>query len=204
MKKISETLLILDHLGRIIEGKTDFLKRNISFNQGDFINNKILEFLHKGYGINEIKEGEIADSISRECSDIRITLHNYTRLIIIDMFSFNDEYNNFFNEKEFDDLELKKRIRKVRDKNKPIRKNLDWDQLKRFRNVAMAHNLRSKIDSNKLSIMVLKEINDLVLNHSKAVEYATTILPIYENIKEEFHYEINVANNEFIEEAKQI
>ena len=204
MDKISESLLILDHIGRIIKSRTDYCKRHIPFNILEEIGKRMDEYIKLGYNPKDLGEGEIAHKISRECSDIKITLHNYTRLNIIDMYSFNDEYNNFFIEINTINLNLKARIRKVRKKNKPLRNKLDWNQLIRFRNVVMAHNLRDKKESNRLSIKILKEINELMLDNEKGAKYADIVIEMFENIKLEFQTEIKEANNEFIEIAKRI
>ena len=203
MDKISETLVILDHIGRIIKSRADYCKRHIPFDTLEAVGSKMNEYIERGFEPKDLRTEEIANKISRECADIRIALHNYTRLNIIDMFSFNDEYNKFFNEKHIEDPELQIRILKVKRKNKNIRKKLNWDQLKRFRNVVMAHNLRDKHDSNKLSINILKEINELMMNHQKGVEYADVVINIFENIKLEFENEINLANQRFIEKARE-
>lgn len=204
MNKISETLLVLDHLGRVIESRTKYCIRYINFNKFELIAKRMDEYIEKGYKPKDLGEGEIANQISRECADIRITLHNFSRLNIIDMFSFNDEYNDFFTEVHIENEELKRRIRNVKNKNKEIRKQLDWDQLKRFRNIAMAHNMRDKKNSNRLSFDVLKEINGILMNQTEAVEYSKVVLEIYQNIKMEFEREIIEANNLFVEKVKTL
>lgn len=204
MNRISETLLILDHLGKVIQSRTEYCIRYIDFNQFELIGQRMNEFIEKGYNPKECGVGEIANKISRECADIRVTLHNYSRLNIIDMFSFNDEYNDFFTEGNIENPELKKRIRKVKSKNKEIRKKLDWDQLKRFRNIATAHNMRDKKNSNKLSFEVLKEINGILMNQKETVAYSKVVLEVYDNIKSEFEKEILEANQLFVEKVRTL
>lgn len=68
----------------------------------------------------------------------------------------------------------------------------------------MAHNMRDKRNSNRLSFDVLKEINGILMNQTEAVEYSKVVLEIYQNIKMEFEREIIEANNLFMEKVKTL
>jgi hypothetical protein len=67
---------------------------------------------------NIIQNDPILAEISR-CADLKITLHSYLCLNIIDIFSFNDEYNKYFVENRFHDENIKLRIKKC--KNRKIK-----------------------------------------------------------------------------------
>ncbi len=201
MKKLSETLIILDHLGSIIKERVDFCHR-----QKDYCVNKEIKnyIFNKNFTHQELKEKGIIEELSRKDADIKVIIHNYTRLNIIDMFSFNDEYNGFFHENCSENNLIRERIRKVRNENKLIYKEFDWEQLRRYRNIINAHNLRDKKDSNKLSVKTLKEINKLMINGNIGIKYPERVLNIYKNIKSEFKIEIEKGKIEFIEKSLYI
>jgi|GWRWMinimDraft_12_1066020.scaffolds.fasta_scaffold00762_8 hypothetical protein len=201
MNELQETLNILLHYDNIISGRTNFCKRNIDFNISDFIQNKLSKI--ENYNPNiYIKNDPILAKISRECADLKITLHSYLCLNIIDIFSFNDEYNKYFVENRFNDENIKLRIRNVKTKNKNIRKKLDWKKLERFRNQILAHNLRD--NENRLSVKVLKEITQFLSNLKSGIEFSEVILEMFDNIKFEFEKEITESQYALIDVIKKL
>lgn len=201
MNKLEETLCILLHYYDTINGRTNFCKRNIDFNISDYISKRLLE--NKDYNSNIFtKDDPFLAKISRECADLKVTLHSYLCLNIIDIFSFNDEYNKYFIENLFEDEETKLRIKRVKEKNKLVRRKLDWKKLERFRNQILAHNLRD--NNNNLSINVLKEITEFLLNLKAGVEFSEIILEIFDNIRNEFEKEITESKYALKEIIKKL
>ena len=193
MTKLQETLLILHHFDSLISGRTDFCKRNIDFNTSDCVTQKLLERVRAGVLPSELNSEAISSVISRECADAKVTLLSYVSLNIIDMFSFNDEYNNFFHQERFDELDVKERVNKVKEKNKIIRKSFDWELLSKIRNNVLAHNMRDKKNGNALSLKTLKELHNISSNLKLAVEYSEVTMKLFDNIKEEFETELTQA-----------
>ena len=111
------------------------------------------------------------------------------------MFSFNDEYLNYFNVANVEDEAIKMRIFKVLQKNTEIKKRIDWEQLKRFRNNILAHNLRDKKNDNKLSVKTFKELSGLTNNMEFSIKYFEVVLNMFKNIQDEFQFEIVEAYN---------
>ena len=183
MTALDETLLILDHFNSLISGRTEYCRRNIDFNFKDCVHQKSLEAKNTN--------ATIGKEIARECADKFIILHSYTCLNIIDMFSFNDEYNKFFSIGNINDVILKNRINNVKAKNKEIKKAIDWKKIGTYRNNVLAHNLRDNKNYNRLSIDVLKDLKkELLLNLNKSIEYSEVVLKLFENINLEFENEL--------------
>jgi hypothetical protein len=193
MTRLQETLLILHHFDSLISGRTDFCRRNIDFNISDCVTQKLLERVKAGVLPSELNSESISSVISRECADVKVILHSYISLNIIDMFSFNDEYNDFFNQERFDDIDLKQRVKKVKDKNKVIRKSFNWDLLSKIRNNVLAHNMRDKKNGKVLSLETLKELYNISSNIKYAIEYSEVTMKLFDNIKEEFEVELTEA-----------
>ena len=201
MNDIEETLSILLHYDNVISGRTNFCKRNIDFNVKEYVAKRLAE--RKDYNPNiYIKDDPFLANISRECADLKITLHSYLCLNIIDIFSFNDEYNKYFIENRFQDENIKLRIKNVKEKNKVVRKKLDWKKLERFRNQILAHNLRDK--ENRLSVKVLKEISEFLSNLKIGIEFSEVVLEMFDNIKFEFEKEITESQYSLIEIIKKL
>ena len=167
----------------------------------DYIKNEISKI--ENYNLNIIIENDpILAKISRECVDLKITLHSYLCLNIIDIFSFNDEYNKYFVENKFQDDSIKSRIKSVKTINKNIRKKLDWNKLERFRNQILAHNLRD--DQKRLSVKVLKELTEFLLNLKSGIEFSEVVLEMFDNIRFEFEKEITESQYALIEVIKKL
>lgn len=124
MNRLHETLLILHHFDSVIFGRTKFCKKYSQFNMKDCVTKKMLERMNQDISIEEINSDIISEEISQECVNIRVCLHSYTCLNILDIFSFNEEYNDFFHHERFDNPELKARVNSVKEKNKILRKKL--------------------------------------------------------------------------------
>lgn len=193
MTRLQETLLILHHFDSLISGRTDFCRRNIDFNISDCVTQKLLEQVKIGVLPSELNSESISLVISRECADVKVILHSYISLNIIDMFSFNDEYNDFFNQERFDEIDLKQRVKKVKDKNKVIRKSFNWDLLSKIRNNVLAHNMRDNKNGKVLSLETLKELYNITSNIKHAIEYSEVTMKLFDNIKEEFEVELTEA-----------
>lgn len=191
MNQIQETLLILNHFANVIRSRTDFCKRNINFSVSNCITEKMLDKIRQGLQPKAFSNDPLLTEISRECADIKIILHSYICLNIIDMFSFNDEYSKFFNEVKFGDNSIKNRIARVKSINKTIRNSINWKQLGDFRNKVLAHNLRDKNNSHKFSIQQLRDLNkDILSNLENGIMYSEVVLKLFDNIEREFASEI--------------
>jgi hypothetical protein len=204
MNKLEETLLILHHFDSLISSRTDFCRRHADFNIKDCVTSKLLDMVKQGRDSSELKNDEISKVVSRQCADIKITLHSYICLNIIDMFSFNDEYNDFFHNQRFDDITLKERINKVKKINKEIRKGFDWDQLKKIRNTVLAHNLRDNTKSSTLALTNLKELYDILSNLKSSISYCETTMLLFDNIKNEFEDELIQAQRTVMLEIRKL
>ena len=193
MNRLHESLLILNHFYNVINERNKYCKRYIGFTVESCVSSKLINSMYEGKIENPLKNQINHEIIARECADTKIMIHNYLCLNIIDMFSFNDEYINYFNEKLTDDEKIKKRIRLLRKENKLIRNNIDWKQLKRFRNIILAHNLRDKKNNNKLSLLTFVHLNNLIGDFENAIQYCEIIIEMFEKIEKEFKVEIENA-----------
>ena len=191
--ELDSTLLVLTHLNETIKSRTNFCKRNVQFSYNECIRQKITEKIDLKIEISDSPSDPILAQIARECVDLKLIQHNYNRLNIIDMFSFNDEYCNFFSVEKFNDEITKKRIEKVKEINKTVRKKINWTQLQKFRNNILAHNLRDKKDNYKIALKTFSEIDIYLDKTSLAIEYSEVVLQIYQNIFQEFEVEIELA-----------
>lgn len=200
MEKLNETLIILNHFAGVIEGRTNYCKRNINFNISDCATQGIQEKFKINQ--NPYATPEILTEISRNCVDQKIILHSYISLNFIDMFSFNDEYTKYFNSANFDDNKLKTRILKVLKNNSIIRKKIDWELIRKFRNNVLARNLRDNQNNFKLSISTLKELSEFLNNLKASIEYCEVISEIYANIEIEFKTEILEFKSELIKKYR--
>lgn len=194
MEKLHETLLILDHFEGVIAGRKNYCKRNIGFNLSDCVSKELNEKMKVNHDINSISK--ISNEISRKCTDRKIILNSYISLNFIDMFSFNDEYTKFFNTTNFEDENIQKRILNVLKNNSEIKKKIDWEQLRKFRNNVLAHNLRDKQNYYKLSINTLKELSGFLNNLKASIEYCEVISEMFVNIENEFKNELIDAKKE--------
>lgn len=193
MNKLQESLLILNHFDGLINGRTEFCKRHIGFTVEQCITSKLINSIYGGGIDNPLKNSLNHDKIARECADTRIIIHTYLCLNIIDMFSFDDEYIKCFNEKLSENENLSERIRKFRADNRSLRNKIDWGELKIFRNIVLAHNLRDKKNDNRLSLVTFVHLNNLIKDFEKAIQYCETVTKIFANIKKEFKFEITDA-----------
>ncbi|PIQ48200.1 MAG: hypothetical protein COW03_11140 [Cytophagales bacterium CG12_big_fil_rev_8_21_14_0_65_40_12] len=156
----------------------------------DIIANELIKHFEKGHPINSFNDAKKQEEISREVSDFRLILHNYIRLNIIDMCSFIDEYNSFFKETITVEERISQRIKKVKDKNKVIKKRIDWQKLKTIRNISMAHNLRDRKSRNELSLDNLKLLTNELSSLEVGIKYSEVVIFMFENIKNEFSHEL--------------
>lgn len=195
MDKLHETLLILNHFNGVINGRTNYCKRNVNFNSEKCISDKMNEKKSELTELNE-KSNNILAKILRECADCKVTIHSYICLNIIDMFSFNDEYIKFFNPKNFVDEIIKKRILTILEINSKIKKKIDWQQLQRFRNNVLAHNLRDDKNNQKLSLNTFKELSQKISSTKLSIEYFDVVLEMFKNIETEFQFELIQAKEE--------
>lgn len=198
MDKLSESLIILEHFNDIIKSRNEFCKRFKNFDTFNCVGEIMNHFLINGYvkNVKILQEEPYLSLISTQCSDIRINIHNNFCFNIIDMFSFNEEYNNFFSENLTKNVSLKNRISRIKTLNKSVINKVNWEQLKKFRNTILAHNLRDKKNSNSLAINNLIELNELVFDFSKCIEYCEIIDTVFLEIKKEFKEEYIIAKTE--------
>lgn len=191
MSPLDETLTILDFYGKRIKGKNDFLIKHKSFDVNTYVANNI----KLGLDINEI---------SFNCKEIVVQMHSYFSLNIIDLKSFNDEYNSFFNEKVTDNLILKNKISNFRQKNQKLYNQINWQNLNNIRNKVLAHNLRDKNNCNRLSLAQLKITNSMFND----LTYFTLICEIFQNFfkefRETFENEIKIGYTNFESEYSKL
>lgn len=191
--ELDSTLLVLNHLNETIKSRTNFIIRNEQFDYNECIRQKITEKIDLKIEISDLPSDPILTQIARECVDLKLILHNYSRLNIIDMFSFNEEYCKFFSVEKFNDENIKSRIEKVKKVNKAVRKKIDWTLLEKFRNNILAHNLRDDKDNYKIALKTFSEIDIYLDKTSFAIEYSEVVLQIYHNVFLEFELEIELA-----------
>jgi hypothetical protein len=190
MDKLHETLLILQHFQNVIQSRTDFCKRNNDTVTNSSVPTMMIKFMRKGYPISSFNDEKVQEEISREVSDLSLILHNYIRLNIIDMYSFNDEYNGFFQEKITKNQNIIKRINTVKILNKRVRNQIDWDKLKKFRNISLAHNLRDKGNQNRLSVDNMRLLKNEFSTLDIGIKYSDIITTMFQNIQNEFSLEL--------------
>ena len=122
MNKLEETFIILKHFDGRIKGRIGYCKRNKDFNVSEYVKSKLNE-IYSGEIENNKQENLLNGGIARECVDKQLIIHSFLCLNIIDIFSFDDEYE-LFNETMVENESLARRIRAVKVKNKTIRKKL--------------------------------------------------------------------------------
>lgn len=191
MDKFYENLIILKHFYSIIKYRTDYCKKHIDFSTFNHVGKLMNFYIQNGIetDVTKFKEEPYLSEFAEQASDIRLAIHNYLNINIIDIFSFDTEYNSFFNLK-IQDTDLKSRIEKVKNSNTNIRKQLNWDELKKIRNTVLAHNLRDKKSNYNFDLESLIILNQIVFNFEEGIRISSVILEIYENIEKEFKIEI--------------
>lgn len=199
MDKFYESLIILQHFNDKIKSRNEFCKRFSNFDVHNCIGEAMNHFIMNGYveDVKILSQEPYISIIATQCSDIRITIHNNFCMNIIDMFSFNEEYEKFFSENSTENENLKERITKVKKINKNSRSKINWDELKLYRNTILAHNLRNKKDDNNLAINNLIKLHKLIYNFDESIKYCEIIEILYNNIISEFSLENAKANIEF-------
>lgn len=191
MDKFYENLIILKHFYSIIKYRTDYCKKHINYSTFNHVGKLMNFYIQNGIetDVTKFKEEPYLSEFAEQASDIRLAIHNYLNINIIDIFSFDTEYNSFFNSK-IQDTDLKSRIEKVKNSNTNIRKQLNWDELKKIRNTVLAHNLRDKKSNYNFDLESLIILNQIVFNFEEGIRISSVILVIYENIEKEFKIEI--------------
>ena len=199
MDKFYESLIILQHFKDKIKSRNEFCKRFSNFDVHNCVGEAMNHFIMNGYveDVKILSQEPYISLIATQCSDIRITIHNNFCMNIIDMFSFNEEYEKFFSENLTENGNLKQRIIKVKRINKNLRSKIDWDELKSYRNTILAHNLRNKKDNNNLAVQNLIKLHKLIYDFEESIEYCEIIEILYNNIISEFNEENAIANSEF-------
>ncbi len=199
MTKISESLIVLNFIGLKFESLFKILTDNGMTDFDTGIRQNIYRKLYN-LGIDEetLNSEKYKTFIENESSEIFALIHENISKGIIDLYSFKQEYDGFFNCKYEDDELLNFKIRKFKEKNKKIIYELDWIEIKDLRNTILAHNLRDKKKNNSIAQNNIKKFVKLSLDYKKCLLYFTQMCIVYENLKTEFNVELKNAFREFI------
>lgn len=199
MRKISESLIILNFIGLKFEGLFNILTKNgfTDFHNG--INRNIYRKLYN-LGVDEetLESEKYKSYIKSESNYIFELIHENISKGIIDLYSFKQEYDGFFNIKNNDDQLINDKILKFKEENKIRFDEIDWIEVKNIRNTILAHNLRDKKRNNSLAHDNLNKFVNLSLNYKKCLLYFTVMSIVHNNLKKEFRVELKNAYRELI------
>lgn len=199
MSKVSESLIILNFIGIKFESLFKLLTDN---GLTDFKTGTQRNVYRKLYnlGIDEkILESEKFKSfIESESSEIFSLIHENLSKGIIDLYSFKQEYDVFFNSNNTENKELNAKILKFKEENKSRISEIDWTEIKDLRNTILAHNLRDKKRNNSFAYNNIKKFIKLSLDYRKCLLYFTQMSIVHFNLKKEFSVELNNAFRELL------
>ena len=197
MKKISESLTVLNFIGIKFESLFKLLTDNglTDFHTG--IRRNVYRKLYN-LGIDEetLESEKYKAFIETESSEIFSLIHENISKGIIDLYSFKQEYDGFFNSN--DDKELNAKILKFKEENKLRINKIDWTEIKDIRNTILAHNLRDKKTNNSIAHNNIKKFVKLSLDYKKCLLYFTQMSIVYFNLKKEFSVELRNAFREML------
>ncbi|WP_449399204.1 hypothetical protein [Chryseobacterium wanjuense] len=192
MTKLSECLIILNFIGLKIE-----YLNNVHINYGftDLLTGIKNDMYRKLYnlGVSE----EILDSekyrqfIAEEASEKFSLVHENFAKGIVDLYSFKQEYDDFFNSKCTENEFLREKILKFKKDNKHLINDLDWNEIIDLRNTILAHNLRDK--NKSLANRNLTKFALLSLDYKKGLLYFIQMNTVYQNLKKDFGVEFQQA-----------
>lgn len=144
MTKLSESLIILNFLGLKIESLYNhFINYGFSDLQTGIKKDLWRKLFNLGIDEHTLNSEVYKSFINEESSLIFSLLHENFAKGIIDLYSFKQEYDIFFNTK-FDDSAINNRILNFKENNRSRINEIDWNEIKDLRNTILAHNLRSK------------------------------------------------------------
>lgn len=199
MSKLHESLLILNFIGLKIESVFNIL---IAYGFTDLQTGISRSVYRKLYnlGIEEqlLSSGKYQAHIKKETSEIFALVHENYLKGIIDLYSFKQEYDSFFNLNIVEVISIQTRILNFKNENKPIINDLNWEEIKNLRNTILAHNLRDKKNNNKFANKNFSKFIILTLDFKKCLLYFTQMNILYQNFKEEFKIELHQAKRELI------
>lgn len=198
MKKISESLTILNFLGIKFESLFKLLTDNglTDFHTGTR-RNVYRKLYNLGIDEQTLESEKYKAFIETESSEIFSLIHENISKGIIDLYSFKQEYDGFFNSNN-DDKELNAKILKFKEENKSKINEIDWTEIKDLRNTILAHNLRDKKRNYSIAHNNIKKFVILSLDYKKCLLYFTLMSIVYFNLKKEFRIELANAFREML------
>lgn len=199
MSKLSESLIILNFIGLKLESIFNIL---INYGVTDFqtgVNRGIYRKLYNlGIDEKELDSEKYKNFIEKESSELFGLIHENLSKGIIDLYSFKQEYDSFFNIKCIDDVATQNKIQNFKEKNKTLINQIDWDEIKDLRNTILAHNLRDKKNNNQIASYNMTRFVNLSLDYKKCLLYFTQMTKLYDILKTEFAFEMKIAFREYI------
>lgn len=198
MTKLSETLIILNFLGLKIESLFNhFLNYGFTDIKTGIKRDLWRKLFSLGIDENTLNSEKYKSFINEESSLIFSLFHENFSKGIIDLYSFKQEYDNFFQAK-FDDDTINNRIVNFRKKNSKTINQIDWSEIKDLRNTVLAHNLRNKKENNSIANANIVKFAKLSLDYNKGLLYFTLMNMLYQDFKEEFAIELKIAFREMV------
>ncbi|GGG50508.1 hypothetical protein [Epilithonimonas arachidiradicis] len=199
MAKISESLIILNFIGIKFESLFKVLTDNglTDFHTG--IQRNVYRKLYN-LGIDEetLASEKYKSFIKTESSEIFPLIHENISKGIIDLYSFKQEYDGYFNSNDNDDKELNAKILKFKAENKSRLNEIDWTEIKDLRNTILSHNLRDKKRNNAIAHNNMQKFVKLSLDYKKCLLYFTQMSILHHNLKNEFSTELKNAEKELL------
>ena len=198
MTKLSESLIILNFIGLKIESLFNhFINYGFSDLQTGIKKDLWRKLFNLGIDEHTLNSEVYKSFINKESSLIFSLLHENFSKGIIDLYSFKQEYDSFFNTK-FDDDAINNRILNFKENNRSRINEIDWNEIKDLRNTILAHNLRSKKENYSIANDCINKFVNLSLDFKKGLLYFTLMNMLYNNLKEEFATELQTAFRESI------
>ncbi len=117
---------------------------------------------------------------------------------IIDLYSFKQEYDGFFNCSYEENELLNFRIKKFKEENRTRLGEIDWLEIKDLRNTILAHSFRDKKKNNTIAYNNIDKFIKLSLDYKKCLLYFTQMSIVYYNLKNDFSIELRKAFRELI------
>ena len=192
MTKLSECLIILNFIGLKIEHLyTVYVNYGFTDLQTGIGRDLYRKLYNLGISEDILNSEKYSQFIEIETSEKFALAHENFAKGIIDLYSFKQEYDDFFNLNCTEDELISERILKFKKENKNLLNELDWDEIRKLRNTILAHNLRDK--EGRLAGDNLANFALLSLDYKKGLLYFTQMNILYQNLKRDFGAEFRQA-----------
>lgn len=198
-EKLIESYLVLNFLSNSIR-KTHNVCEKYGVVSSEFQLAFLKIFMYSNFKDLGIKfdhnNNELHQFISEQAIELVYLIYESIGKGIIDMYSFYDEYNNFFRPNITNNPLYSDKIVKIKKLNKTLIKSVDWNIIRESRNQVLAHNIRDKNKNNEIAINSIKGYMEFSNSIYDCAKKFKVIIGIFDLIKQEFENDLFPNNAE--------